>query len=144
MSVEACVISLRCPAVKVQRSGIQASLRERFSFVVNPPRLRPSACASCPPFFFSTGCAGVCAHHRGINEDRRDFASSVKMFMQCFKDTRIAPSAEPAINRIPMSIDFRDCPPSRSLFCDPKQGREETPTGFGIPYIDVSTCFEKR
>ena len=30
---------------------IHSSLRDRFSFVVNPPQVRPSACASCPPFF---------------------------------------------------------------------------------------------
>ena len=67
------------------------------------------------------------------------------MFMQCLKNTRIAPSTEPAIDRVPMSIDFRDRPLGGTLFCDPKQGfREEASAGFGITDIDVSRRFEKR
>ena len=127
----------------MSRKGTQASLRERFSFVVNPPRLRPRHAASCPPFFSGTGCTRMSPNHRPINEDRRDFTSIVKMFMECLKDPRIAPSTEPAIDRVPISIDFRQSPPGGTLSGYPKHCREKMWTIFGVTDIDIRIRPEK-
>lgn len=44
----ACVLSYRSPPVTMNRSGLPNASHTACSFVVNPPRQRPTACVCCP------------------------------------------------------------------------------------------------
>ena len=64
--------------------------------------------------------------------------------MKFFKDTRIAPSAESAVDAIPIPVDFWQCPPGGAFFGHPENSRKKASTVFGFTDIDVLSGFEKR
>ena len=86
---------------------------------VKPTRLRPRACAAWPPFFRGTRCRRMRPHYRAIDEDGWEFACHMKMFMECLKNTRIAPPTQPPVDSVPIPIGFRDNPPGGTLFRQP-------------------------
>ena len=64
--------------------------------------------------------------------------------MEFFKHPGIAPSAEASIDGIPISVHFRQRPPSRPFFCYPDECRKETSTIFRGTDIDVWQGLQKR
>lgn len=121
-------MSLRFPGDSKSRSGFPSPSTTAWTFVLNPPRLRPSA--SPPPFcaaamLVDLDCGAV--QHQGApihNVLGNQFLKNM------LPNTLQAPPAKPGVHTFPRAIPFRQVPPRYSCIQPIQDSIEHYPIVF--------------
>jgi hypothetical protein len=100
-----------------------------WSFVLNPPLLRPRA--SAWPSFFGSGAVRMRPHHRAI--DHGVFVISVggQVFKKMLPHTTFSPTAEPCVNGFPCTTTLRSIAPRYSCAIAIEDGFDKPAVVFG-------------
>src|ERR671912_523249 len=102
------------------------SSQRRWSLVEKPPRLRPSACPSCP----LRACRMLVGADRGAVQHLQALfgrAAPSQGSEDRLEHAQVAPAGEPAPDRVPLPVPLRNGTPAGALAGPPQDAVEEPP-----------------
>src|SRR5690606_2999106 len=127
-------MSWRCPPLKIKRSGLPNPSTVMWILQLKPPRLRPSACS---PFFFGTGCTGMCPHNRAVYHPIFQIGIVSKVSQHPFPYPGGTPAGKAFIHTIPVAIFSGQQAPLCATTPDPLHGFNETTALCLVSHIGI-------
>src|SRR5262249_29304493 len=112
-------------------------------FVLKPPRLRPSPCAACPPFFCGACRAGVRSDYRAVYHTVFHVWVCGKMGKHPLPHDTIAPAPKPLIDAVPLPIRTRQQSPLRAAPTYPNHAFYEPSRFLLVANIRASVTTQK-
>ena len=138
ISASASVMSCSCPAVNVNLSGLPRPSTLTSIFVLNPPRLLPSACENCPPFWGTPPSASVSPDYGTVYYQILHVRLINEMLAHPVPYPTITPSRESLIDAVPFPILGRQKPPLSTRPAHP-HNRLDEPLAFDF-LADIRVC----
>jgi hypothetical protein len=80
------------------------SLVRVWILVLNPPRLRPSACAAWPPLFWCASRIGMGMDDHAIQQQMLRVRAFSKVGMHSTPYPFVAPACEPPVHAVPLAV----------------------------------------
>jgi DNA transformation protein and related proteins len=109
------------PGVSSKRRGLPSASTSAWIFVLNPPRLRPSAWSST--FFESAGAVLMSLHDGAVDHRVLVIAIGCQVLKDALPYAGFGPAAEPPVRILPVAEALRQVAP----WCSPVQNRLDKP-----------------
>src|SRR5215475_13374303 len=101
--------SCACPGVSRKRSGLPSASTSAWIFVLNPPRLRPSAWSSA--FFERAGAVLMSSHDGTVDHRVLVIAIGGQVLKDVLPDAGFGPAAKPPVRILPVAEALRQVAP---------------------------------
>jgi len=103
------VQSCACPGVSSKRRGLPSASTGAWIFVLNPPRLGPSAWSSA--FFESAGAVLMSPHDGAVDHRVLVIAIGCQVLKDALPDAGFGPAVEPPVRILPVAEALRQVAP---------------------------------